>query len=216
MGEIAPPAILHSIDINRSSQDTQQLRASQTEPVRHGAGGGSTTRHNSLQPGVRKGCRAKNPDCHRIFAYLCEEPHEVNHLTTNTALHADIRLDLIVLNRLKFRTVPVDPSPMSDRLLIPNFYCPVSAGPFIINHLNPWRQLRTPGDILLPPPPPPPPLPPPPPPVDPGRTPQITADSTHPLAGKLMQSVGSKEETQRSLPSLFLAPGSHSVWAKRR
>lgn len=40
MGEIAPPAILHSTDINRSSQDTQQLRASQTEPVRHGAGGG--------------------------------------------------------------------------------------------------------------------------------------------------------------------------------
>ncbi|TNN83472.1 Calcium-binding protein 5 [Liparis tanakae] len=38
MGEIAPPAILHSTDINRSSQDTQQLRASQTEPVRHGAG----------------------------------------------------------------------------------------------------------------------------------------------------------------------------------
>ncbi|KAI4822783.1 hypothetical protein KUCAC02_008311 [Chaenocephalus aceratus] len=51
MGEIAPPAILHSTDINRSSQDTQQLRASQTEPVRHGAGGGcgSTTRHNSLR-----------------------------------------------------------------------------------------------------------------------------------------------------------------------
>lgn len=48
MGEIAPLAILHSTDINRSSQDTQQLRASQTEPVRHGAGGGSTTRHSSF------------------------------------------------------------------------------------------------------------------------------------------------------------------------
>lgn len=51
-GENAPLAVLHSTDINRSSQDTQQLRASQTEPVRHRAGGwlvgGSTTRHNSL------------------------------------------------------------------------------------------------------------------------------------------------------------------------
>lgn len=46
MGEIAPPAILHSTDINRSSQDTQQLRASQTEPVRHGAGGWE---HNKAQ-----------------------------------------------------------------------------------------------------------------------------------------------------------------------
>lgn len=44
MGEIAPPAILHSTDINRSSQDTQQLRASQTEPVRHGAGGAGLAR----------------------------------------------------------------------------------------------------------------------------------------------------------------------------
>lgn len=51
-GENAPLAVLHSTDINRSSQDTQQLRASQTEPVRHRAGGwlvgGSTTRHNSF------------------------------------------------------------------------------------------------------------------------------------------------------------------------
>ncbi|XP_049926293.1 extracellular serine/threonine protein kinase FAM20C-like [Epinephelus moara] len=39
---------------------------------------------------------------------------------------------------------------------------------------------------------------------------------THPLAGKLMQSVGSKEETQRSLSPLSLAPGCHSVCAKRR
>lgn len=67
MGEIAPPAILHSTDINRSSQDTQQLRASQTEPVRHGAGGGSTTRHNSLQPELE--CQKKKKNCRRIFAY---------------------------------------------------------------------------------------------------------------------------------------------------
>ncbi|CAB1433816.1 unnamed protein product [Pleuronectes platessa] len=41
MGEIAAPVTLHSTDINRSSQDTQrQPRASQTEPVRHGAGVG--------------------------------------------------------------------------------------------------------------------------------------------------------------------------------
>lgn len=38
-GEIAPPAILHFTDINRSSQDTQQLKARQTEPVRHRAEG---------------------------------------------------------------------------------------------------------------------------------------------------------------------------------
>lgn len=46
-GEITPPSsgTLHSSDINRSSQDTQPPRASQTEPVRHGVGGGSTTRH---------------------------------------------------------------------------------------------------------------------------------------------------------------------------
>ncbi|KAL7377559.1 hypothetical protein ABVT39_001289 [Epinephelus coioides] len=61
MGEIAPPAILHSTDINRSSQDTQQLRASQTEPVRHGAGGGSTTRHNSLQPALASAAVPKKP-----------------------------------------------------------------------------------------------------------------------------------------------------------
>lgn len=93
MGEIAPPAILHSTDINRSSQDTQQLRASQTEPVRHGAGGGSTTRHNSLQPAlgratVPKKGKKKN-SCHLIFTYLREEPHEVNHLTPNTGSGAE-------------------------------------------------------------------------------------------------------------------------------
>lgn len=35
---MTPTAILHFTDINRSSQDTQQLRASQTEPVPHRTG----------------------------------------------------------------------------------------------------------------------------------------------------------------------------------
>lgn len=83
MGEIAPFAILHSTDINRSSQDTQQLRASQTEPVRHGAGGGSTTRHSSffflfpifffffftMGRSQKLQCQ-KQRDCQREFAYL--------------------------------------------------------------------------------------------------------------------------------------------------
>lgn len=59
MGKSPPSGILHSTDINRSSQDTQPLRASQTEPVRHGVGGGSTTRHRSIQLAL---ARATN-DC---------------------------------------------------------------------------------------------------------------------------------------------------------
>lgn len=74
MREIAPPAILHSTDINRSSQDTQQLRASQTEPVRHGAGGGSTTRHNSLQPALAGLPRPKKLSATAI-SHICEKSH---------------------------------------------------------------------------------------------------------------------------------------------
>lgn len=91
MGEIAPPAILHSTDINRSSQDTQQLRPSQTEPVRHGAGGGSTTRHSSLQWALTGGAGPKKDDCHRKFAYLREELDEINgkHLHSTLLIRYD-------------------------------------------------------------------------------------------------------------------------------
>lgn len=74
MGEIAPPAILHSTDINRSSQDTQQLRASQTEPVRHGAGGGSTTRHNSLQLAPARAAVPKNLSA-IAYLHICKKSY---------------------------------------------------------------------------------------------------------------------------------------------
>lgn len=78
MGEIgSPSAILHSTDINRSSQDTQQLRASQTEPVRHGAEGGSvgaqqgTILRNRLSQGAAgpNNNNKKTTDIERLLAF---------------------------------------------------------------------------------------------------------------------------------------------------
>lgn len=73
MGETAPPAILRSADINRSSQDTQQRRASQTEPVRRGAGGGRTTRRDSSTARCSQGPPSpkRNGACQRVSAHLC-------------------------------------------------------------------------------------------------------------------------------------------------
>lgn len=48
MGGNAAPAILRSADINRSSQDTQQPRASPTEPVRHGAWGAGGAQQGTI------------------------------------------------------------------------------------------------------------------------------------------------------------------------
>lgn len=72
MGKSPPFGILHSTDINRSSQDTQPPRASQTEPVRHGVGGGSTTRHRSIQLAL---ARATN-DCDYC---ICREKNNNNN-----------------------------------------------------------------------------------------------------------------------------------------
>ncbi|KAK1876931.1 Protein cft1 [Dissostichus eleginoides] len=92
MGEIAPPAILHSTDINRSSQDTQQLRASQTEPVRHGAGGGCFEIKN-LDP---------SPKCAAYFPnFLLSRTYwTVHHQPYSTVLNKDTGTDPSLLYTL--------------------------------------------------------------------------------------------------------------------
>ena len=184
MGEIAPPAILHSTDINRSSQDTQQLRASQTEPVRHGAGGGSTTRHNSFFY-ERRSQRAavpkkKNPKRKKKLDCQPSRKWEESHMKLTVSPRAPLRfLVLIGWRKRKFRTVPTaDPSPLC---LSRTETVPCRAGT-VRQPRSTALTVRTPARGPLPSPSPPPP-PPPGPQATPGRMPRTPgrwAEDTHP------------------------------------
>lgn len=76
-----------------------------------------------------RGCRAKNTPTAIAFSHICvEEPREVNRSPTTWDL-----LELTAWKWRKFRTVPAEPSPMLDRLLIP----------FIVPYLPDCSSLTT-------------------------------------------------------------------------
>lgn len=153
MGAIAPPAILHSTDINRSSQDTQQRRASQTEPVRRGAGGWAPSAHCSTSTATES-CRGPNLSASAPFFFTI--------MREERSCICTVKPQLGVRKRLRGKLSQPAPIPYFSQ----HFNCPVSAGSFIISP-NPKRRghqralvpptLHTPSSpsllLLLPPPP---------------------------------------------------------------